>query len=152
LPVSLKRLDERGLLKRYNITFTKGRVKHVTALEDENDRGRTTHIQLTAEGNSLAQALATGDPGAHEEATRKLQLEERREGIYFARAIMDRERWRERVKFQPDLSDLLDRAEKLVADQAGDDLLKKIKLSSAALAIAFEELEKELKGEHETIR
>lgn len=150
LPVSLKRLDERGLLKRYNLTFSNGAVNRMTLLEGEHDRARTTHLQLTAEGISLAEALASENAKADENQARKLELAEYREGLYFARALVDRERQRERVRLGIVSSDLLERAEKLVANLAEGELYEKISLASYALAKVFEELEKELKGQHES--
>jgi hypothetical protein len=84
---TLKRLEERALLRRHTVTHKGGAVTRV-GLSKANG-GRTTHVRLTAAGVLFVRSLqGTLDLEEHATAKTRRHLEARAAGLRLARGII----------------------------------------------------------------
>lgn len=86
LSTSLKRLEERGLLLRYSITYKDGEMIGMVWGQVSLGRIRTTHVQLTREGFRLAESLVDKDfdPEKDRATQEHRKLQNRAEGLRLA--------------------------------------------------------------------
>lgn len=89
LSTTLKRLEERGLLNRYSITYKDGQMVRMVWGQVAKDRIRTTHVQLSREGFRFVESLVDKDfdpkDGANQEQ-RKAQRQA--EGLRLALGLI----------------------------------------------------------------
>lgn len=91
LSSALKRLDERGLLKRFSVVYNKGgEVTRMAVLSDRPERLRTTHVRLTREGVLFVRSLINNDvdleAGKRKEEWHKLERQAR--GLSLAMEVL----------------------------------------------------------------
>lgn len=91
LSTSLKRLEERGLLIRYSITYKDNIITRLVWPQVAEGRIRTSHVQLTSDGFSFVESLIHDDidPEKEEADRQRYLLKRRAEGLRIALGLIN---------------------------------------------------------------
>jgi len=152
LSTSLKRLEERGLLVRYSITYRDNIITRLVWAHVAESRIRTTHLQLTRAGFRFVESLSHDDIDIEKEEIdrERRKLERRAENLRFAFTLLHREKLKLMIENDPSsqiLTTNLDAINKSLEELSKAELGRKTGDARYAVNETLLELNNKLKDE-----
>lgn len=144
---TLRRLEERGLLVRYSVSYKNGVVTRMAIVGNLNERARTTHIGGTRAGSLVALDMIDSsfdlDEYAGGEKRRRLNM--RVEGLAFAFKLVERERFAQMAEHNEAAQKSLELINQHLEQMTEAEVVKKSRFAHSAVKEILAEAKKELK-------
>lgn len=147
---TLKRLEERGLLRRYSVTTKGGEVAGVVRIGSNSTRTRTTHVQLTDKGRLFVRSLSDDfNLDEYEAKEEHRKIEKQAEGLRFALALLSREQFKQMAESStttPEVLSSLEAVNKWLGQAPRAELEQRTRLAVNTVVEFLRKTDEELKS------